>query len=51
MFIGEFAPDEPSLGIFFIPLFYMVVTRLFSRRDRNKEAAALDLPATENPHE
>ncbi|AXA84913.1 hydrophobe/amphiphile efflux-1 family RND transporter [Lysobacter oculi] len=40
-----------SLGIFFIPLFYMVVTRLFSRRDRNKEAAALDLPATENPHE
>ena len=40
-----------ALGIFFIPLFYMVVTRLFSRRDRNKEAAALDLPATENPHE
>ena len=40
-----------SLGIFFIPLFYMVVTRLFSRRDRNKEAAALELPATENPHE
>ena len=43
-----------SLGIFFIPLFYLMVTQLFNRRDRKQQEAAAELPAapaTEQPHE
>ena len=35
-----------ALGVFFIPLFYLVVTRLFSRRKRDGETAA---PAPRDP--
>ena len=37
------------LGVFFIPLFYLVVTRLFSRRKREADAPATDASTGETP--